>query len=266
MKGNLLQGTARGRMGEIVASVRHGKQLFSKYQPNVLNPKSFKQMQQRELFANATAFTKDFFSSGLLSSVYATPRGATKSLFLNINQAKIYSLRVIGGDLTNLDKIATPMMQSVINENNFSLNYGLSPEQRGIAPLINGAPATGEKIYFGSISELSGDFLVCKGLATAPAGLIGAKRELPLSLAVATGEGERQFGFQNSVADCGNWPYVYEVTMPTTGGQEKNIINFDEDLTGLSSLENVHLFFFDNKQNAIGYANVLNPELLPDAP
>ena len=66
MKGNLLQGTAKGRMGEIVASVRHGKQLFSKYQPNVLNPKSFKQMQQRELFANATAFTKDFFSSGLL--------------------------------------------------------------------------------------------------------------------------------------------------------------------------------------------------------
>ena len=57
MKGNLLQGTARGRMGEIVASVRHGKQLFSKYQPNVLNPKSFKQMKQRELFANATAFT-----------------------------------------------------------------------------------------------------------------------------------------------------------------------------------------------------------------
>ena len=38
MKGNLLQGTARGRMGEIVASVRHGKQLFSKYQPNVNNP------------------------------------------------------------------------------------------------------------------------------------------------------------------------------------------------------------------------------------
>ena len=27
MKGNLLQGTARGRMGEIVASVRHGKQV-----------------------------------------------------------------------------------------------------------------------------------------------------------------------------------------------------------------------------------------------
>lgn len=266
MKGNIFLGTAQGRMGDVVAKIRHGKQIISKYQPNVLNPKSFKQMQQRELFANATAFTKDFFSSGLLSSVYAIPRGATKSLFLNINQAKIYSLRVLGGDLTNLDKIATPMMQSVINENNFSLNYGLSPEQRGIAPLINGVPATGAKIYFGSISELSGNFLVCKGLATAPTGLIGAKRELPISLAVAPGEGERQYGFQNSVADCGNWPYVYEVTMPTTGGQEKNIISFDEDLTGLSSLVHVHLFFFDNRQNAIGYANVANPELLPDAP
>ena len=142
----------------------------------------------------------------------------------------------------------------------------MSPEQRGIAPLINGVPATGAKIYFGSISELSGNFLVCKGLATAPIGLIGAKRELPLSLAGAPGDGARQNGFQNSVEDCGNWPYVYQVTMPKTGGQEKNIISFDEDLTGLSSLVHVHLFFFDNRQNAIGYANVANPELLPDAP
>ena len=266
MKGNIFLGTAQGRMGDVVAKIRHGKQIISKYQPNVLNPKSFKQMQQRELFANATAFTKDFFSAGLLSSVYATTRGATKSLFLNINQAVIYSLRAIGGDLTNTNKIATPMMQKVINENDFSLNYGIAADNKGIVPLINGAAPTGGKIYFGSISELSGDFLVCKGLGTATSGMIGAKRELALSNAGTPEEGTRQYGFQNSVEDCGNWPYVYQVTMPIETGQETNILKFDEAIAGINALTNIHLFFFDNHQNAIGYANLVNPETLEPAP
>lgn len=266
MKGNIFLGTAQGRMGDVVAKIRHGKQIISKYQPNVLNPKSFKQMQQRELFANATTFTKDFFSAGLLSSVYATPRGATKSLFLNINQAVIYSLRAIGGDLTNVNKIATPMMQKVINENDFSLNYGIAADNKGIVPLINGAEPTGAKIYFGSISELSGNLFVCKGLGTATSGMIGAKRGLALSDAGTPGEGVRQYGFQNSVEDCGNWPYVYQVTMPTEAGQETKIVSFDAAIAGINSLTNVHLFFFDNNQNAIGYANLVNPEVLVPAP
>ena len=266
MKGNIFLGTAQGRMGDVVAKIRHGKQIISKYQPNVLNPKSFKQMQQREIFANATAFTKDFLSDGLLNSVYATPRGATKSLFLNINQAKIYSLRAIAGDLTNTNKIATPIMQKLINENDFSLNYGLAADNKGIVPLINGVAPSGAKIYFGSISELNGDYLVCKGLGTNVNGIIGTKRELTLSLATAPEEGARQYGFQNSAEDCGNWPYVYEVTMPTEAGQETNIISFDENVTAINSLISVHLFFFDNKQNAIGYADVVNPEALAPAP
>ena len=266
MKGNIFLGTGQGRLGDVVAKIRHGKQIISKYQPNVLNPKSFKQMQQRELFANATAFTKDFLSDGLMSSVYATLRGATKSLFLNVNQAKIYSLRVLGGDLTNLNKIATPIMQKVINENDFSISFGLAADSKGIVPLINGEPPTGAKIYFGSISELSGDFLVCKGLGTAATGLVGAKSELALSLGTAPSEGVRQYGFQNSADDCGIWPFVYEVTMPTEAGQEINIIEFDEDLIGISTLVNVHLFFFDNKQSAIGYANLIDPVTIEPVP
>ena len=38
MKGNLLQGTARGRLGNVVAKVVHGKQIYANYQPNVSNP------------------------------------------------------------------------------------------------------------------------------------------------------------------------------------------------------------------------------------
>lgn len=266
MKGNIFLGTGQGRLGDVVAKIRHGKQIISKYQPNVLNPKSFKQMQQRELFSDATAFTKDFLSDGLLSSVYATLRGATKSLFLNINQAKIYSLRAQGGDLTNVNKIATPIMQKVINENDFSVSFSLDATSKGVVPLIGGLPPTGGKIYFGSISELSGDYLVCKGLGTGNNEIIGAKRELALSLATAPGEGVRQYGFQNSAEDCGAWPFVYEVAMPTEDGQEINILLFDENIVGINSLSNIHLFFFDNKQNAIGYANVVNPEALAPTP
>lgn len=267
MKGNIFLGTAQGRMGDVVARIRHGKQIISKYQPNVSNPKSFKQMQQRELFANATAFTKDFLNDGLLNSVYATTRGATKSLFLNINQAKIYFLRATEGDTTNVNKITAPMMQKVINENDFSLSYGVGADNKGIIPLINGVAPTGEKIYFGSISELSGDKLVCKGLGTGASGFIIAKRELNLYDAGTPSERPRQYGFQNSVEDCGLWPYVYEVKMPTESGQETNILYFDEVLvSGAIPFTNVHLFFFDNKQNAIGYADVINPEVLAPAP
>ena len=266
MKGNIFLGTGQGRLGDVVAKIRHGKQIISKYQPNVLNPKSFKQLQQRELFSDATAFTKDFLSDGLLSSVYATLRGATKSLFLNINQAKIYSLRAQGGDLTNVNKIATPIMQKVINENDFSSAFGLDAASQGIVPLINGVAPVGGKIYFGSISELSGDYLVCKGLGTGNNKIIGAKRELALSLTTAPEEGARQYGFQNSAEDCGDWPYVYEVAMPTETGQEINILEFDEVIVGINSLINIHLFFFDNKQNAIGYANLINPEALAPTP
>ena len=267
MKGNIFLGTAQGRMGDVVAKIRHGKQIISKYQPQVLNPKSFKQMQQRELFVNATKFTKDFLSDGLLTSVYATPRGATKSLFLNVNQAKMYSLRASNGDVTNVNKISSPIMQSFINENDFTVAFGLAANQKGIVPLINGDAPTGAKIYFGSISKLSGDFLVCKGLGTAGTGLIGAKRDLPLAKAVPSDEGARQYGFQNSADDCGVWPYVYEVTMPIEAGQEIHIVEFDEDLIGgVIPFVNVHLFFFDNKQNAIGYADVINPVAVAPVP
>lgn len=54
MKGNLLLGTARGRMGDIVAKVIHGEQVLSKYQPNVYNPDSPAQRRQREMLSIAT--------------------------------------------------------------------------------------------------------------------------------------------------------------------------------------------------------------------
>lgn len=54
MKGNLLLGTGRGKLGDVVARVLHGEQVFSKYQPVVFNPKSIAQTRQREMLSIAT--------------------------------------------------------------------------------------------------------------------------------------------------------------------------------------------------------------------
>ena len=54
MKGNLLLGTGRGKLGDVVARVLHGEQVFSKYQPVVFNPKSIAQSRQREMLSIAT--------------------------------------------------------------------------------------------------------------------------------------------------------------------------------------------------------------------
>ena len=118
MKGNLLQGTARGRMGEIVASVRHGKQLFSKYQPNVVNPKSAKQMSQRDRFARASKFAKLFTSDGIYANTYATLKNSSRSLYLNIVQREIlYELMGSGANLP-VSRIL-PLMSNTINGNMF---------------------------------------------------------------------------------------------------------------------------------------------------
>lgn len=54
MKGNLLMGTGRGKLGDVVARVLHGEQVFSKYQPVIYNPKSKAQTRQREMLSIAT--------------------------------------------------------------------------------------------------------------------------------------------------------------------------------------------------------------------
>ena len=53
MKGNILQGTASGKLGNVVARVVHGVQIYSNYQPNVNNPRSRAQTRQREMLAIA---------------------------------------------------------------------------------------------------------------------------------------------------------------------------------------------------------------------
>lgn len=57
-KGSSYWGTARGKIGNTVVSVVRGQRIERAYQPNVLNPRTTKQMTQRAKFFNAVGFYK----------------------------------------------------------------------------------------------------------------------------------------------------------------------------------------------------------------
>ena len=223
MKGNLLQGTARGRMGEIVASVRHGKQLFSKYQPNVQNPKSAKQMSQRDRFARASKFAKKFVEDGIFSNTYATLKNSSRSLYLNIVQREIlYELMGSGANLP-VSRIL-PLMSNTINGNMFN-NPLVNDQATGVGTLlINGAKPTGD-LYFGSYTKFKGDEAIIKVITPDITG-VDYRAQLKViksdlteaSINDIVTSSPANYGFQNSVADCGNFPFVYSFKLDAENG------------------------------------------------
>lgn len=262
MKGNLLQGTARGRMGEIVASVRHGKQLFSKYQPNVNNPKSPKQASVRLIFASAVAFTKNFLVDNLISNNYALLSGSARSMFININRLAINSANTIKGAVGYLQKISNPLMIKIINENQFNNQFENVPG--GLVPFINGVKLSATKLYFGSITEFKGEKMIVKAIATDSSSEIGlkdTKDELALTKSIVTPENERMQGFQTSSGNCGNWPFVYEITLPASfilTSAEPSELTVREE-----ALNVCHLIYTTNLKEVIGYDIAINPTLEP---
>ena len=224
MKGNLLQGTARGRMGEIVASVRHGKQLFSKYQPNVQNPKSAKQMSQRDRFARASKFARTFMEDGIYSNTYATLKNSSRSLYINIVQREIlYELQKSGANLP-LSRIL-PLMSNNINGNIFN-NPLVNDQETGFGTLlIGGAKPTSDTLYFGSYTRFKGNEAIIKVITPNSiepdfsASLTTIKSALiDMSIDDIVTSSPANFGFQNSVADCGNFPFVYSIQLGENAG------------------------------------------------
>lgn len=58
MKGNLILGTGRGKLGDIVLARRNGKQIARTHIAQISNPKSVGQQYQRMVFATASAAAK----------------------------------------------------------------------------------------------------------------------------------------------------------------------------------------------------------------
>lgn len=224
MKGNLLQGTAKGRMGEIVASVRNGKQLFSKYQPNVANPKSAKQMSQRDRFARASKFAKTFIEDGIFSNTYATQKNSSRSLYLNIVQ-RVINYELMGSNANLPLSRILPLLSNNINGNLFN-NPLVNDQTAGVGTLlINGAKPTSSKIYFGSNTKFEGRKAYIKTITpsinnsdyqaklyTIESTLVDAAID---NINVSS---SAKFGFHNSIEDCGNWPFVYSIELGDENG------------------------------------------------
>lgn len=265
MKGNLLQGTAKGRMGEIVASVRHGKQILSKYQPNVTNPKSPKQMNQRDRFARASKFAKIFMSDGVYSNTYATLKNSTRSLYVNIVQREIlYELMGSGANLPTSRIL--PLMSNNINGNIFN-NQLVNDQATGTGTLlIGGAKPTSNTVYFGSYTKFSGDEAIIKTFTPDITGIEykALFNIIKSNLTMAQIDdinvsSPANYGFQNSIADCGNFPFVYSFELDEEGsfGTAFNIASV---LEGVKPIGDV--LIFSNENETIAYLHDKEVETL----
>ena len=252
MKGNLLQGTARGKMGDIVAKVVHGKQVLSKYQPVVFNPKSQRQITQRDIFTRAAIFTKGALSDKFVSNIYAISRGASKSMTININRLVIFTARMKNNAQGCSSKIEEPLMFQNINENRFENDF--IETDSGLGIFIKGVQSAGA-IFFGSISPLIGTKAIFKAIYTDVNSDIGITTNsddwVLTNVPVSAPENERTMGFQNSSDDCGNWPYIYKITVGVDGTittAKPNALT-----VGSENCKLCHLIYTTNASEVFGY-------------
>ena len=139
-----------------------------------------------------------------------------------------------------------------INENQFSNQFEIAPA--GLVPFINGVKLAGNKLYFGSITEFKGNKMIVKAIATdnlADNGLKDYKDKFALTKSIVSPENERMIGFQTSPENCGNWPFVYEITLPATFNLTSAIPS--ELVVEENGITACHLIYTTNLKEMIGY-------------
>lgn len=224
MKGNLLQGTARGRMGDIVAKVVHGKQVLAKYQPIVFNPKSNRQIEVRATFAQIAKVLKKnrigLLQQGLkprynlYSGASKNIRNAVVPFGFNVNE--IFRSGEFGKNL----QVSNP---STISESQIGQQpFLFVDELGGISWSLIGTDLTspGTK-FFGSDVLINGNKIYSSSFAPGVGGILKTKIFLqPLDLTLVDKTPAlglpKAYGMLDEVEDCGEWNYIYEVEMGDT--------------------------------------------------
>ena len=237
MKGNLLQGTARGRMGDIVAKVVHGQQILSKYQPNVNNPDSPKQRANRAIFSNSSKvlakMKKDLLRRGI-KPLYNLYSGSSKRLAnVVIPYCFEHAQNYTQPNQATLIGKTKPLLTDGYTGNLFALKVG---GDVGIEHLelnnVDGAIMPG-KAYFGSDKFIPDGNLVMAGLTTRDSSL------MPFAIVSETEPGQvkqvkpelpftepKSYGFKLDVVECGEWNYLYEVNLPLIVADGIQAVNF----------------------------------------
>lgn len=238
MKGNLLQGTARGRMGDIVAKVVHGKQILSKYQPVVYNPGSPKQVANRTIFTNASKLLakmkKDLLTLGV-KPLYNLSSGASKNLAnAVIPYCFEHAKNLTEPDQAKLIGMKKPLLTDGYTGNLFGLAIGGEPGQEYLElNNVDGAMAPGI-VYFGSDNFIPEGNLVMAGLTTRtgtmmPFALVSESdtNQVRQVSPVLPFTKPKSYGFKLEAVDCGEWNYLYEAVLPLIVADGIQPVNFN---------------------------------------
>jgi hypothetical protein len=220
MKGNLLQGTARGRMGEIVAKVVHGEQILSKYQPNVTQSNSELVLRTKEKFAYAVDFTKLTKNTASIKLPYSMYLGSAKNM-----RSALIKQSLLAFDCFPVNGIgyrqSKPRQSSIFYKdletswgNKFEVEIGTS----GIPSIVGAVAGTGN--YFGSDIPLEAETFDFRtiiintikpenkhSLLEVSASSVDDLGLVPVPAGVQD-EG-KNYGIYQTVEECGNWNFYY---------------------------------------------------------
>ena len=247
MKGNLLQGTARGKMGEIVARVVHGEQILSKYQPNVAKSDSELVIQTKEKFAKAVEFTRLTKKTASIKLPYSVYLGSAKNM-----RSALIKQSLLAFDCFPVNGIGlrqTKPRQSAIFNKDLPTNWGnkfeIEIQNNGLPGIVGANIGTGN--YFGSDIPLEAetfDFRTIVINQIKPENghslfeSIASKIDDLALVSVPAGiqdEG-KNFGIYETVEECGNWNFYYNIKysgLVDPGALANIIIPVGEDVPGI---------------------------------
>jgi Ni2+-binding GTPase involved in maturation of urease and hydrogenase len=268
MKGNLLQGTARGKMGEIVARVVHGEQILSKYQPNVAKSNSELVIQTKEKFAKAVEFTKLTKKTASIKLPYSVYLGSAKNM-----RSALIKQSLLAFDCFPVNGIGlrqTKPRQSAIFYKDLPTSWGNKFEveisSSGIPSLVGSTVGLGN--YFGSDIPLEAETF---DFRTTIINMINPENghsliEISASkiddlrlVSVPAGDQDegKNFGIYETVEECGNWNFYYNfkyAALVDPGALSDISVPVGEDVPGITKgLYQCAHFMVVNRNTLLSY-------------
>lgn len=245
MKGNLLQGTARGRMGDIVAKVVHGQQILSKYQPNVNNPKSPKQIANRAIFSQASKLLAEMKKQLLnfgVKPLYNVYSGASKSL----NNVVIpfifeHAKNELDPFAHNLIGMRKPLITQGYTGNSLEFSLGGEPGSLNLSLVSPSSTASSGMAFFGSDKKIEGNVLICASLTsqaneTFPFMNVNNTTDLtPVDVPIDASPIKAN-GFHPTIAEVGNWNFIYQCLYPIVVSDNIEPVHYQEPLKQCAGL------------------------------
>jgi hypothetical protein len=253
MKGNLLQGTARGKMGEIVAKVAHGAQIYAKYQPVVFNPNSPKQIAVRSVFTHIAKVIKE--NRLLLKALgfiltYMLPSGASKNIRNFVVPYGFRNQQILdaGGNSMKLsENNPTTIINSYTGQIWELIITALGAYLRPAGGTLN-LPGVG---YFGSDKLIPEGKAYISQFAASGSGLV---QDVGLDPNTFTLQDRTEamglpkaMGLHATVKECGEWNYIYNYM------NEENIPDLGEPIPYEGAKEQTGriVFLIDNQGGII---------------